>query len=82
MNLFNEHYLAGILRFRINFSSIRSSPVLGIMSMSGTMVYSVWHPALAQLWSLTQLYSVDFSQSRINVKKCVFNKRTIKVCVS
>ena len=35
-----------------------------------------------QVWSLTQLYSVDFPQSRIGVKKCVFNKRTIKVCVS
>ena len=30
----------------------------------------------------TQLFSVDFSRSRIGVKKCVFNKRTIKVCVS
>ena len=30
----------------------------------------------------TFFYSVDFSQSRISVKKCVFNKRTIKVCVS
>ena len=37
---------------------------------------------LQQVWSLTQLYSVDFSQSRIGVKECVFNKRTIKVCVS
>ena len=35
-----------------------------------------------QVWSLTQFYSVDFSQSRIGIKKCVFNKRTIKVCVS
>ena len=35
-----------------------------------------------QVWSLTQFYSVDFSQSRIGVKKSVFNKRTIKVCVS
>ena len=35
-----------------------------------------------QDWSLTQLYSVDFSQSRISFKKCVFYKRTIKVCVS
>ena len=32
-----------------------------------------------QVWSL--FYSVDFSQSRIGVKKCVFNKHTIKVCV-
>ena len=29
-----------------------------------------------QVWSLTQFYSVDFSQSRIDVKKCTFNKRT------
>ena len=35
-----------------------------------------------QVWSLTQFYSVDFSQSGIGVNKCVFNKRTIKVCVS
>ena len=38
--------------------------------------------ATNQVWSLTQFYSVDFSQSRVGVKKCVFYKRTIKVCVS
>ena len=32
-----------------------------------------------QVWSLTQFYSVDFLQSRIGVKKCVFIKRTIQV---
>ena len=32
-----------------------------------------------QVWSLTRFHSVDFSKSR---KKCVFNKRTIKVCVN
>ena len=30
-----------------------------------------------KVWLLTQFYTVDFSQSRIGVKKCVF-----KVCVS
>ena len=35
-----------------------------------------------QVWSLTQFYSVDFSKWRIGVSKCVFNKRTIKVCDS
>ena len=35
-----------------------------------------------QVWSLTQFYSVDFSQSRIGVNKCVFYKRTVKVSVS
>ena len=35
-----------------------------------------------QVWSLTQFYSVDISQSRIGVNKCIFYKRTIKVCVS
>ena len=29
---------------------------------------------------LNSILPVDFSQSRIGVKKCVFNKRTIKVC--
>ena len=37
---------------------------------------------IQQVWSLTQFYSVEFSKSRIDVEKCVFNKRTIKVCVS
>ena len=37
---------------------------------------------IAQVWPLTLFYSVDFSQSMIDVKKCVFNKRTIKVYVS
>ena len=41
-----------------------------------------WEPDVAHKWSLTQFYSVDFSQSRIGVIKCVFNKRTIEVCVS
>ena len=27
-----------------------------------------------QVWSLTQFHSIDFSQSRISVKKCSFNK--------
>ena len=38
--------------------------------------------SVSSLRSLTQLYSVDFSKSRIVGKKCVFNKRTIKACVS
>ena len=29
-------------------------------------------PGDAQVWSLTQFFSVDFSQSRISVKKCIF----------
>ena len=37
---------------------------------------------MEQVWSLTQFYSVDFSQSMIGEQKCVFNKRTIKVCIS
>ena len=40
------------------------------------------HSRYYQVWSLAQFYSVDFSKSRIGVKKCVFNKCTIKVCVS
>ena len=49
-----------------------------------TGIVDMWPDYLryCQVWSLTQFYSVDFSKSRINVKRCVFNKRTIKVCVS
>ena len=39
-------------------------------------------PGQIQVWPLPQLYSVEFSQSRISVKKCVFDKRIIKVCIS
>ena len=39
-------------------------------------------PDVEQTWSLTQFYSVDFLQSRIGVKKCIFNKHTIEVCIS
>ena len=35
-----------------------------------------------QVWSLTQFYSVEFSQYRISATKCVFNKLTIEVSVS
>ena len=35
-----------------------------------------------QVGSLTQFYSVDFSQSSISVKKSLLNKLTIKGCVS
>ena len=35
-----------------------------------------------QVCSRTQFYSVDSSKSKIGVSKCVFNKLTIKVCVS
>ena len=34
------------------------------------------------VWSLTQFHSVDFSQSRICVKRCVFKKPSVKICVS
>ena len=32
----------------------------------------------AQVWSLTQFYSVDFSLSRIGVKKCVNNNQGLR----
>ena len=48
-------------------------------SGSGLKATMVTEP---QVWPPTQFYSVDFSQSRIGVRKCVFNKRTIKEFVS
>ena len=37
---------------------------------------------VGQVWSLTQFYSVDFSQSRIGGKEVRFQRTHIKVCVS
>ena len=54
------------------------APVNGFLAAEGPVAGRLE----AQLWSLTQLYYVDISQSRIGVKKCVLNKRTIKVCAS
>ena len=51
-------------------------------SNSGFKTATTNNHHLMQVWSLTQFYSVDLSNSRINVKKCVFNKHTIKVCIS
>ena len=51
-------------------------------SNSGFKTATTNNHHLMQVWSLTQFYSVDHSKSRIDVKKCVFYKHTIKVCVS
>ena len=53
--------------------------VLGLAMVKGKDIVTMHYD---QVWSITQFYSVDFSQSSTGVKKCVFNKRTIKVCVS
>ena len=53
-------------------------------ALPGTCMPAIFvlQPVGDQVRSLTQIYSVDFLKSRVDVKKCVFNKRTIKVCVS
>ena len=60
-------------------------PPSAIVGGSGAPPPAPVEPAVAQgqpqVWSLTQFYSVDISKSMIDVKKCVFNKHTIKVCV-
>ena len=55
------------------------APVNGFLAAEGPPVAGRLE---VQLWSLTQFYSIDFSQSRIGVKKCVFYKCTIKVRVT
>ena len=73
--------VGGEQRFVPCSGSCRASHRLGILSGGGSKVALAAADA-SQVWSLTKFYSVDFSQSRIGVKKCVFNKRTIKVGVS
>ena len=55
------------------------APVNGFLAAEGPPVAGRLE---VQLWSLTQFYSIDFSQSRIGVKKCDFYKCTIKVRVT
>ena len=43
------------------------------------LLYRTRNFPVHQVWSLPQIYSADFSQSRIGVNKCVLKKRTIKV---
>ena len=43
----------------------------------GVVVVVVHHAVARQVWSLTQFYSVDFSQSRIGVKECNKRKKTM-----
>ena len=65
----------------LSFSSVFSWLLLGSeVAMGGGVTSDL--PSALQVRSLTQFYSVDISKSRISGKKCVFNKRTIKVCVS
>ena len=56
--------------------------VVGVSSSALVLALTLTTLIINQDWSLTQFHSFDFSQSRIGVKKCVFNKRNIKVCVS
>ena len=48
----------------------------------GTQIGLHRRAAQRQVWPLTQFYAVDFSQSGIGEKRCVFNKSTIKVRIS
>ena len=65
-------------------ASVDQSGVVKAGSAAGDAVIEITNvdrSGHVQVWSPTQFYYVDFSQSRICVKKSVFNKRTIKVCV-
>ena len=52
--------------------------ISGVGSSGNTYYFRVSHTSLLsgilQVWSQTQSYSVDFSQSRFTVNKCVYNK--------
>ena len=70
------------LGMRLNIKQVLfvSSLVLGLFIYNELIVYRlvIWwncsYPSLPQVWSLTQFYSFDFSQSRIGVKKVHFQQ--------
>ena len=79
-----------MMRGRRMWTLSGSTNTFSVSSFLKSFFYLTWQEICAgrlrhngdQVWSLTQFCSVDFSKSKIGLKKCVFNKRTIKVCVS
>ena len=65
------HTLSHLINFGVN---VQPDPVKFVQLNNDYWVI--------QVRSLTQFHSVDFSLSTSSVKKCVFNKRTMEVCVS
>ena len=68
-----------------NLSELRVLGIVRILDEKAVARLKVFVTALfsityysSQVGSQTQFYSVGFSQSRIGVEKCVFDKRTIK----
>ena len=59
-----------------------SGPICKCRGFTGPLCSHDINECLHQVWSLTQFYAVDFSNSRISVKKCVFNECTFKVCIN
>ena len=79
--LFEEADLAGLVFAGVALTGLLDVDLAGVAFAAGLLEGDL--AGVAQVWSLTQLlYSVDFSKSRIGVKKCVFDKRTIKICIS
>ena len=78
--LFEAADLAGLVFAGVALTGLLDVDLAGVAFAAGLLEGDL--AGVAQVWSLTQFYSFDFSKSRIGVKKCVFNKRTIKVCVS
>ena len=78
-------------RFCWSWHSLVELPGCGVFGSAGSGVpaaarvgarFRLPTSGCMQVWSLIQFYSVDFSKSRIGEKKCIFNKLTIKLCVS
>ena len=81
LEILGQHSSKGASIVFVDKQEHADSLLKDLMNASYTSAGSL-HGGIDQVWSLTQFYSLDFSKSRIGVKKCGFNKRTIKVCVS
>ena len=72
---------SGVERSRSSRGLIESRTRRTRVSSASRVSGGVYVKAHEQVWSLTQFYSVFHNQGSA-LKKCVFNKRTIQVCVS
>ena len=71
--LFEAADLAGLAFAGVALTGLLDVDLAGVAFAAGLLEGDL--AGVAQVWSLTQFYSVEFSQSRIGVKKCVINKR-------
>ena len=70
--LYAEAYEPGA--FKKKWAEVADNNNMPINPDADNGTYTFLQYCCDQVWTITQFYSVDFSQSRVTVNKCVYNK--------